>query len=185
MPRYGKNLEEILLKRNKALTKSNIFHLALNLLNILELVHSSGFVFNDLKPDNIMIDYGQKLCYSNDVEFESSFNKLNFNLIDFGLASKWIDKVHGKHVANKKQKYFKGNLYFSSVNQLAAQTSSRRDDLHSLIYLIIYLLNKNHLPLLMEALHKDKDFNSKWLGILRIKQANSLSQFSVERAKCL
>ena len=46
-----------------------------------------------------MINYGQKLSYSNDDEFEQSFNKLKFNLVDFGLTSQWIDRDSGAHVS--------------------------------------------------------------------------------------
>ena len=58
MPRYGQNLQEILEERNDYLSNASIFHLGLNLLNILELIHRSGLVYNDLKPDNILIGYG-------------------------------------------------------------------------------------------------------------------------------
>ena len=63
----------------------------MSLLDIFELIHSSGIVYNDLKPDNITVNYGETISYFNDNEFESSFNRMKFNLIDFGLATKWVD----------------------------------------------------------------------------------------------
>ena len=72
---------------------------------------------------------------------ENIFEDVEFHLIDFGLASKWMDSETGKHIEQTKTKSFKGNLYFSSTDQLECKRTSRRDDLCSLMYLLIYLLN--------------------------------------------
>ena len=57
MPRYGKDLKSIMKSRDKHLSSASIFHLGLSLLNTIELIHSSGLVYNDLKPDNILMGY--------------------------------------------------------------------------------------------------------------------------------
>jgi len=57
MPRYGKNLHSVLMENKFSISNASIFHLGLTLLNILEVTHNSGLVFNDLKPDNILIGY--------------------------------------------------------------------------------------------------------------------------------
>ena len=57
MPRYGKNLHSILMERNSQLSNASIYQIGLSLLNILEVIHNSGLVFNDLKPDNILIGH--------------------------------------------------------------------------------------------------------------------------------
>lgn len=57
MPRYGYNLESILIKRNFNMSSASIFHLGLSLLNTLEIIHNSGLVYNDLKFDNILVGY--------------------------------------------------------------------------------------------------------------------------------
>ena len=55
MPRFGQNLQEILNESGNYLSNASIFQIGLSVLNILELVHDSGLVFNDLKPDNILV----------------------------------------------------------------------------------------------------------------------------------
>ena len=55
MPRYGLNLQQILDKCEAKLPEASIYQIGLSLLNTLELIHNSGFVYNDLKPDNILI----------------------------------------------------------------------------------------------------------------------------------
>jgi serine/threonine protein kinase len=44
----------------------------------LERIHDCGYTYNDLKPQNILFDYKDKSMSS-------------VNLVDFGLASKYVD----------------------------------------------------------------------------------------------
>ena len=69
------------------------------------------------------------------------FDKLRINVIDFGFASRYIDKATKKHVKKTKLNIFKGNIDFASLNQLKFKRTSRRDDLISLLYIMIYLFN--------------------------------------------
>lgn len=41
---------------------------------------------------------------------------------------------------------FRGNLEMASLNQLKFYTTSRRDDLISLFYLLVYMLKEGNLP---------------------------------------
>ena len=61
MQNCGKDLLEILRTVDGQLNDVSIFHLGLKLLDILELIHESGLVYNDLKPDNIMIAFDAKI----------------------------------------------------------------------------------------------------------------------------
>ena len=157
MPRYGLNLQEILESRGNYLNNASIFGLGLQLLDILELVHDSGLVYNDLKPDNIMIGTEDKLPSQMKSQYDDIFKNVRVNLVDFGLASKWLDNKTGKHCKRKDLEYFQGNMFFSSVNQLAPKTASRRDDLHSLLYLMIYLINRCSIPALDVMLLNESD----------------------------
>ena len=84
-------------ERSDFLSNASIFHLGLKMLNILELIHKSGLVYNDLKPDNILIGYGQSLVDCSNKSTENIFAKVDLHLIDFGLASHWCDPQTGKH----------------------------------------------------------------------------------------
>jgi hypothetical protein len=67
-------------------------------------------------------------------------------LIDFGFSDTFL-ATDGNHVdENCKTNQFKGNMLFSSVRQLSFMKTSRRDDLISLCYLLVYLLNKQKFP---------------------------------------
>ena len=99
MPRFGQNLRSILVRKDFDIPESTMYQIGLNVLNILELVHDSGYVFNDLKLENIL------LGNSYDVPDEMSSDFLNdaiqkgqLVLTDFGLASLWKDKEMGDHL---------------------------------------------------------------------------------------
>ena len=60
------------------------------------------------------------------------------HLIDFGISKFYI--INGKHIKKKKVKYFSGNVLFSSKNAFRHLELSRRDDLISLCYLLIFFM---------------------------------------------
>ena len=73
------------------------------------------------------------------------FSESTFHLIDFGFSTRYKDRKSGEHIKQKEVEKFKGNMIFGSVNQLNFLTTSRRDDLISLFYLIVFLLNKGQM----------------------------------------
>ena len=152
MPRYGQSLHEILASRGNKLSSMSVYSLGIKLIDILELIHNSGLVYNDLKPDNILIGSNDKIPRSKQSSKQNIFEDVSINLIDFGFAKKWMDSKTGQHVKRKDLDFFLGNIYFSSVNQLQIRSSSRRDDLHSLAYLMMYLLNDCSIPIVKDAL---------------------------------
>jgi len=67
-------------------------------------------------------------------------------IVDFGFVSKYTDKKSGEHLKVKYVDLFRGNFLFASQNQLDFKLTSRRDDLISLFYLLVYLLHDGHIP---------------------------------------
>ena len=82
-----------------------------------------GIVHNDLKLDNILIG--------------NQFTDTQIKIIDFGGCSSIYDrnKNHVKKGLSKNQ----GNPLFSSVNVITGCVPSLRDDLYSLLYIILYI----------------------------------------------
>ena len=62
-------------------------------------------------------------------------------LIDFGLSKRYFDE-NGNHYPKVSRRIFTGNFMFASLNQVRCNTQSRRDDIESALYLLIYLINK-------------------------------------------
>ncbi|CDW75717.1 UNKNOWN [Stylonychia lemnae] len=67
-------------------------------------------------------------------------------LIDFGLSQPFVDFNSGFHVQKQNLSYFSGNFMFASLNSCRGNNKSRRDDIESVFYLMIYLYNNNFLP---------------------------------------
>ena len=94
-----------------------MYALGIRLLDILELIHDSGLVYNDLKPDNILVGYKDFVPDAlHSPHQDNIFSEASINLIDFGMATYWQDKTTGKHNRRDLRNYFEGNMYFSSMH---------------------------------------------------------------------
>jgi hypothetical protein len=70
-------------------------------------------------------------------------------LIDFGLSMPYVTKTKEGTLEHAKPTFieeFTGNFMFNSMNSCRGFNKSRRDDIESALYLIIFLLNNNSLP---------------------------------------
>ena len=63
-------------------------------------------------------------------------------LIDFGIAKKYRSSRTGKHIKYKSFQTTNGSLIYMSINGNNCCEQSRRDDLESLGYTLIYLIKK-------------------------------------------
>ena len=66
-------------------------------------------------------------------------------MIDMGFATRYLDGKTGQHISKKHVDKYRGNLFFSSLNHLNFIKTSRRDDLISLVYLLVYLFNEGNI----------------------------------------
>ena len=66
-------------------------------------------------------------------------------IIDFGLSKKYRSSKTLEHIKFKTNKRLTGNARFASINALKGCEQSRRDDLESICYLLIFFL-KGTLP---------------------------------------
>ena len=127
-----------------------VFKIIKKLIEALQVVHEAGYVYNDIKLENIMI---QKSKDESDIDPK-------IVLVDFGMAMKYADE-DGKHLKNMEMDKFCGNLIFASENVLDFNRPSRRDDLIMLCYFLIYLLNGGELPLLWDHLGNNECSSKK------------------------
>lgn len=63
-------------------------------------------------------------------------------LIDFGLSKFYLNKQTRQHIEYRDAKHFLGTLRYASLRTHAGIEQSRRDDLESLAYTLIYLARK-------------------------------------------
>jgi len=98
-------------------------------LKIVKIIRKKGVVLRYLKPSNMVIGRGE--------------NKDYIYLIDFEIAKKYIK--NGEHIPISEDKHIKGNRNYISVNTHEGKEISRRDDIESLGYNLIYFM-KGKLP---------------------------------------
>ena len=125
------NLEELLASYGKTLLLPVVIHLGLQMLKIIEAIHLKGILHRDIKPANFLLKTNAQ-------------NISELYLIDFGLSTSFLDEKN-KHIQMKTNERLIGTPRYMSVNTQQNITPSRRDDLESLGYILIYL-HKGELP---------------------------------------
>lgn len=129
MELLGKNLRQFRkLFPNKRVPISVTCYIANQILNFIEYMHSKGFLYVDIKPENFMV--------AKDIDR----NEPKIYCADFGLSQKYI--INGKHRPLKNVSRV-GTLNFMSIHNECKILPSRRDDIESLMYVILFLLNGN------------------------------------------
>ena len=98
-------------------------------------MHTAGRVYNDLKPDNVMISIKENQGQMSE----------QVTLIDFGLTSKYMKKDKTHNLDSETTEIFCGNINFASLDQMNFYKTSRKDDIVSLFFMMIWLLNNNDL----------------------------------------
>ena len=130
MPLLGKSLHEIQSTKNFNFEFKDICLMAIQIIERIQWVHSQKIIHRDIKPDNFLIGLDDpNIIY----------------LIDFGLSKKYRSSITGNHIKCTRIKKFVGSLRYASINALRLREQSRRDDLESIGYMLIYLI-KGKLP---------------------------------------
>jgi casein kinase 1 len=62
------------------------------------------------------------------------------HLIDFGLSKKYRDPKTHQHIPYKENKNLTGTARYASINAHLGIEQSRRDDLESIGYVLVYLV---------------------------------------------
>jgi len=118
----GDSLES-LLKKNGPFSLKLVLQIGFQVLNLIKMLHESGFIHRDIKPENFLLGLGDKSRQT--------------HIIDFGFCKQF--KRSGVHILNKKTSNLIGTPSFASVYAHELNELSRRDDLISIGYMLLYL----------------------------------------------
>ena len=121
--------------KNNTMSKEMVACIAMEAIAILQAMHQKGYVHGDIKPENFLFGY----------DGDAAARRRVF-LVDLGLATRWRDAHCGTHVEyDCRPDVVRGTVRYASVHAHLGRTGSRRDDMESLGYTLVFLL-KGRLP---------------------------------------
>ena len=126
-PLLGDSIHNFFLSQFKNFSLSDICLISLQCLERIEWIHKNDIIHRDIKPDNFL--FGIK-------------DPRTIYLIDFGLSKKYRSKRTLKHIKYCYTRKIVGTARYTSINSLRGYEMSRRDDLESFYYMVIFFILK-------------------------------------------
>ena len=128
MQLLDKSLEDLINKYSTFSIKTTAM-LGYQMVNILQYIHDRHIIHRDIKPDNFVMGAKE--------------DNAKLYILDFGLAKKYRSSRTLVQYPFIKKKKLTGTARYASINALEAYEQSRRDDLESVGYVLMYFLRGN------------------------------------------
>lgn len=153
----GPNLENLFNLCGRRFSLKTTIYVAQEMIKTIRYIHSKGIIHRDIKPENFLIGFKSNRIY----------------VIDFGLCKMYKNRDR-THIAFTDRKKLVGTVRYTSINSHHGFELSRRDDLESIGYIIIYFL-RGRLP--WQGLgRKGMTRDDKYDLIYKCKQNTTLEQ---------
>jgi serine/threonine protein kinase len=133
MDLLGPSLDKFFKTCDKRLNLQTTLNIGIQMIERIEYVHSHKILHRDIKPNNFLLG-----------RFNKRFDDDTVYIVDFGLSKEFVDET-GEHYEYREDKRFVGTPRYASINTHMGVRQSRRDDLQSIAYVLIYFL-KSELP---------------------------------------
>ena len=128
MQLLDKSLEDLINKYSTFSIKT-VAMLGYQMVNILQFIHDRHIIHRDIKPDNFVMGAKE--------------DNAKLYILDFGLAKKYRSSRTLVQYPYIKKKKLTGTARYASIHALEAYEQSRRDDLESVGYVLMYFLRGN------------------------------------------
>lgn len=123
------SMREYLHRHHRCFSVKRAMKIGIQVVKLLQKVHAAGYLHGDVKPNNILFGAEQSS---------------KVYLIDFGASKKYIDDA-GNHITDASPRASFIFTEYAALSLLFGAVPSRRDDLESLGYCLVFLCN-GHLP---------------------------------------
>lgn len=120
----GPSLADLFEYREMYFSLSTCLLLAIQMISRVEYLHDTGFIHRDIKPENILFGLYE--------------NSNILYLIDYGLSKEYKEQGTSSHNSYKENRNLVGTARYASLNSHLGIEQSRRDDLESIAYMLIY-----------------------------------------------
>ena len=159
MELLGQSLKEKLKICKNSFSLKTTLMIADQAVGILDYIHENGIIHRDLKPRNF--------CLGKENNF------FQINLIDFGSSRREDEEP----IPTETDKFeVVGKIEFSSIASHEGKNVSRKDDLESLMYMILYLLTGT-LPWMVPAYQRGVSQPERLKKVLELKRAFKDSEY--------
>jgi len=129
---------------------NTVANIAVQILYRLQDLHNKGWLHQDIKPENILVD---------------NFKQQKLYLIDYGTSGSWWNNETLQHVECKSSRKIIGTARYSCIANHQGLVQSRKDDLESFGYVLLYFA-LGRLP--WQGIRAN-NFREKWGRIKKIK----------------
>ena len=152
MSLLGENLLRLRRRREGGkFSLPTVLRFGVQALRAIQAVHEIGFLHRDIKPSNFVIGSNRGTLHAaqtgvtspltdtggSDIEMEL-MSPSKIAIIDFGLARAFRDRATGTVLPSRGNiKGFRGTPRYASVHVHREEDLSRRDDLWSLLYILV------------------------------------------------
>lgn len=112
-----------------------IGHIGKQMVERVETLHNEGYLHRDIKPDNFLFE-------STKEDQHQTFSLLY--LIDFGFSKRYLYE-DGRHIEYREKQSIIGTPSFMSDRVKQGIEFSRRDDMESIYYIMMFLAKESNL----------------------------------------
>eukprot|EP00457_Paulinella_chromatophora_P007497 gb/GEZN01007520.1/.p1 GENE.gb/GEZN01007520.1/~~gb/GEZN01007520.1/.p1 ORF type:complete len:455 (+),score=54.07 gb/GEZN01007520.1/:94-1458(+) len=131
MELLGPSLETLYNMCERKFSLKTVSMLAIELLRRIEFQHTNQYLHRDIKPDNFLMGLRQ--------------NSHIVFMIDMGLSKRFEDPETQRHIPYRENRKLIGTPRYTSINTHLGVEQTRRDDLESIAYMLLYFL-RGKLP---------------------------------------
>lgn len=138
MPRFGSDLQKVLDSNKLRLPLKAAYTIGIKILDILEYIHSRGYIHADIKASNLLLSFkkGVEECVHDEIW-----------LVDFGLVERYLqgDNTTHKPYEEDARRANNGTIEFTSRDAHIG-CFSRKGDIEILAYNLLSWLSGGRLP---------------------------------------